>query len=95
MVPANNYAFLPRPILGLLGRALPERSAHGRSVAHHLLPCDNLPGLLLPRQPHPRHRRHELRRAPEEGRGGGGECHQGGGGPEGRKKISSFVTIVL
>ena len=69
-------------ILGLLGGPVPDGAADGGALAHHLLPRDHLPRLLLPRQPHPRHRGHELRRTPEEGRGGGG------GGCSGRRSSS-------
>ena len=71
-------------IVGLLGGPVPYGAPYGRTLAHYILPCDNLPRLLLPREPHPGHRGHELRRAPEEGGGGGRGGHAGGGSPQGR-----------
>ena len=55
----------------------------GGAVAYYLLSSYHFPRLLLPRQPHPGHRGHELWRAAEEGRGGGGGGLARGGGLEG------------
>jgi len=41
-----------------------------RFNSHNLLHHRHLHGLLLPRQPHTRHRRHVVRRLPETGTGG-------------------------
>ena len=60
------------------------------SMAYHFLPSHHLPRLLLPRQPHPRHRGHELRRASEEGRGGGRGRSVGG-----RSSQSKFYLVIL
>ena len=68
---------------GLLGRALPGRPEDRGAVAHPVLPVYHLPRLLLPGQLDPGHRRHELRRAAEEGGGGRGSGVGRRGGAEG------------
>ena len=64
-------------------------------MAHYLLSPDHLLGLVLPGQPDPRHRRHELRRVAEEGRGGGGGCLARGGGAEGEETFFSFFLLPM
>ena len=64
-------------------------------MAHYLLSPDHLLGLVLPGQPDPRHRRHELRRVAEEGGGGGGGCLARGGGAEGEETFFSFFLLPM